>query len=204
MTSAFNPELLVRAPIALAPVVLFLAALLHFDSYKLLRFRMVLTLMVVGALAAGAAYPLNSYAYARFPGEFVAFSRYVSPWIEESLKFVLSLGVAPAKLSLGIPGYSDWWYPVYDSISGARMRGSDISYTRAQEILAKSGVKAVWDEVQKSPKASWSDHDVFQHLWMEDQRAFTSKLALVTKYNLRGYSVWVLGLEDPATWRALK
>ena len=89
MTSAFNPELLVRAPIALAPVVLFLAALLHFDSYKLLRFRMVLTLMVVGALAAGAAYPLNSYAYARYPGEFVAFSRYVSPWIEESLKALL-------------------------------------------------------------------------------------------------------------------
>jgi len=25
--------------------------------------------------------------------------------------------------------------------------------------------------------------------------------ALVKKYNLRGYSVWVLGMEDPALWR---
>ncbi len=28
-------------------------------------------------------------------------------------------------------------------------------------------------------------------------RAFVAKLNLVTQYHLRGYSVWVLGLEDP-------
>jgi spore germination protein YaaH len=39
---------------------------------------------------------------------------------------------------------------------------------------------------------------------MEDARAFVTKLGLVSKYHLRGYSVWVLGSEDPATWRALK
>jgi spore germination protein YaaH len=126
------------------------------------------------------------------------------PWMKASLEYVLSLGVPPAKISLGIPGYSDWWYPAYDSINGSRMRGDDISYERAQEILAKSGIKSGWDDVQKAPTASWSEHDVFQHLWIEDARAFVTKLGLVTKYHLRGYSVWVLGSEDPATWRALK
>ncbi|MEP6778854.1 MAG: glycosyl hydrolase family 18 protein [Gemmatimonadaceae bacterium] len=126
------------------------------------------------------------------------------PWIEESLKFALSLGVSPSKISLGIPGYSDWWFPAYDVKNGARMRGSDISFKRAAEILAKSGVKAQWDDVQKSPKASWSEHDVFQHIWEEDARAFVAKLGLVTKYHLRGYSVWVLGLEDQNTWKAIK
>jgi spore germination protein YaaH len=126
------------------------------------------------------------------------------PWIEQSLKYALSLGVPPGKISLGIPGYSDWWYPAYDSINGSRMRGDDISYERTQEILASAGIKSAWDDVQKAPSASWSEHDVFQHLWIEDARAFTTKLGLVTKYHLRGYSVWVLGSEDPATWRALK
>lgn len=126
------------------------------------------------------------------------------PWIEDCLKFVLSLGVPPSKISLGIPGYSDWWYPAYDAKNGSRMRGSDISYLRAEEILAKSGVKTVWDDVQKSPTASWSEHDVFQHIWEEDARAFVAKLGLVTKYQLRGYSVWVLGLEDPRTWKAIQ
>ncbi|MEP6832857.1 MAG: glycoside hydrolase, partial [Gemmatimonas sp.] len=58
--------------------------------------------------------------------------------------------------------------------------------------------------VQKSPTASWSEHDVFQHLWEEDARAFVAKLGLVQKYHLRGYSVWVLGLEDPKTWKAIR
>jgi spore germination protein YaaH len=46
----------------------------------------------------------------------------------------------------------------------------------------------------------WEDHGVFELAWLEDARAFKAKLALVRQYRLRGYSVWLLGLEDPATW----
>jgi len=37
-------------------------------------------------------------------------------------------------------------------------------------------------------------------MWIEDARAFATKLELVRKYGLRGYSVWVLGTEDPKIW----
>jgi spore germination protein YaaH len=40
-------------------------------------------------------------------------------------------------------------------------------------------------------------------MWIEDARAFMAKLELVRGYNLRGYSVWVLGTEDPALWPEL-
>jgi RsiW-degrading membrane proteinase PrsW (M82 family) len=81
-----NLAALTHASVALVPVLLFLAALVYFDSFKLVRLSTVLILVVVGALAAGASYPLNTLAYRHFPGEFQNFSRYVSPWIEESLK----------------------------------------------------------------------------------------------------------------------
>ena len=84
-----NAELLLRAPIALVPVLLFLLALVQCDAYKLLRLRMVLAVVAAGALAAAASYLLNNWAYAHFPGDFEAYSRYLSPWIEESLKAVL-------------------------------------------------------------------------------------------------------------------
>jgi len=126
------------------------------------------------------------------------------PWMKASLEYVLSLGVPPSKISLGIPAYSDWWFPAYDSAGGSKMRGSDISYPAATAILAKSGIAPRWDDTQKAPTAAWSEHDVFQYVWMEDKRAFLAKLSLVTSHHLRGYSVWVLGSEDPATWRALK
>ncbi len=84
-----NDTWLIRAPIALLPVLLFLGALVQGDSYKLLRFKTVLTIASAGALAAGASYLANAWAYAHFAGDFQTYSRYVSPWIEESLKAVV-------------------------------------------------------------------------------------------------------------------
>jgi RsiW-degrading membrane proteinase PrsW (M82 family) len=82
-------DALMRAPIALLPVLLFLAGLVQLDGYKLLRLRMMLALVATGALAAGVSYLLNNIAFAHFQGSFVTYSRYVSPWIEESLKAAL-------------------------------------------------------------------------------------------------------------------
>ncbi len=84
-----NAVLLLRAPIALIPVLLFLLALVQLDAYKLLRLRLVLAMVGAGGLAAGASYLINNYAYTAFSGDFTAYSHYVSPWIEECLKAVL-------------------------------------------------------------------------------------------------------------------
>jgi spore germination protein YaaH len=123
------------------------------------------------------------------------------PWIKACLEYVLALGVPPHKISLGIPGYSDHWFPTYSERGGSRMTGSDISYAEGMRLLSKANVNATWDAVQRSPFAMWANDGVFEHLWLEDARAFQEKLGLVTQYGLRGYSVWLLGLEDPAVWQ---
>jgi len=125
-------------------------------------------------------------------------------WVEDCLKYTLSLGVPPSKISLGLAGYSDHWYPSYDTVGGPRMRGGDISYGRAMALLAERGVTPTWDEQDKALRAEWSEAGIYESAWIEDARAFMAKLELVKKYNLRGYSVWVLGTEDPKTWEALK
>ncbi len=84
-----STDVLLRAPIALLPVLLFLAGLVQLDGYKLVRLRMMLLLLVTGALAAGVSYVVNNAAFAHFHGSFVTYSRYVSPWIEESLTAAL-------------------------------------------------------------------------------------------------------------------
>ncbi len=77
------------APLALVPVLLFLGVLVQLDAYKLLRPGTILALVAAGALAAGAGYLVNNYVYGHFSGDFAAYSTYVSPWIEESLKAAL-------------------------------------------------------------------------------------------------------------------
>ena len=106
-----SASLWLRAAIAVAPVLLFLAALVHGDSYKLIRLRTVLGLVAVGAFAAAASYVLNVYASARFAGDFEAYSRYVSPWIEEALKAaVLMVLIRTRRVGLpvdaGIAGFA--------------------------------------------------------------------------------------------------
>jgi len=78
-----------RVSLALLPVVLFLVGLVQLDAFKLVRLRTVLELMAAGAVAAGAGYLLNRYAYGHFSGDFQSYSRWVSPWIEEGLKALL-------------------------------------------------------------------------------------------------------------------
>jgi spore germination protein len=122
-------------------------------------------------------------------------------WVENCLRYVLSLGVPPSKISLGLASYSDHWFPSYDAKKDeSRPRGSDISHGRAMRIVTAAGATPVWDDVQKAWYAMWESSGVFEHIWIEDARAFFAKAALVEKYKLRGYSVWLLGLEDPATW----
>ncbi|MBI3568012.1 MAG: glycosyl hydrolase [Gemmatimonadetes bacterium] len=121
-------------------------------------------------------------------------------WMERALKFALAQGVPPQKLSLGLASYSDWWYPAYDAKLGPRTTGRDVSYGTAMGVLARSGITPTWDERQKSYFALWDEDGVFQYVFIEDARSFEAKLALVKQYGLRGYSVWVLGSEDPAVW----
>jgi spore germination protein YaaH len=126
------------------------------------------------------------------------------PWMKACLEYLLSVGVPPEKISLGLAGYSDWWYPTYDDKEGSRLRGSDIPYARGMEILGRAGVTPTWDDVQKSLFAMWEEQGVFRHIWLEDARAFMAKLELVRKHWLRGYSVWLLGHEDSKVWAALR
>jgi spore germination protein YaaH len=126
------------------------------------------------------------------------------PWMLACLKYALAQGVPPSKISIGLAGYSDWWYPAYDDKNGSRLRGDDISYERGMEILARAGVTPKWDDVQKAQFAQWEEQGVFRLMWLEDTRAFLAKLELVSQFKLRGYSVWLLGSEDPSLWAALR
>jgi RsiW-degrading membrane proteinase PrsW (M82 family) len=67
-------------------VLVFLAALVYLDSFKLVSLRSVLVAMVVGAAAAGSSYFLNGALLDLLRVEFVTYSRYASPWLEETLK----------------------------------------------------------------------------------------------------------------------
>jgi len=123
------------------------------------------------------------------------------PWMEGTIRYLLSLGVPPAKISLGLPAYSQHWFPTYDAQGGARVGGTGLAWTAASGMLAKNRAQPTWDARQKESYAFWENDGIYEWLFLQDARAFDERLELVRRYRLRGYSVWVLDQEDPKVWQ---
>jgi RsiW-degrading membrane proteinase PrsW (M82 family) len=82
--------------VGLLPVIAFLAALLSFDSYKLVKLPLVVGTVGAGAIAAWASYELNGTFLSWVPMDWSTFSRFVAPLIEEVLKGAIVLALIRA------------------------------------------------------------------------------------------------------------
>jgi len=78
--------MLIHAPVGLLPVTIFLVVLVYMDSYKLVHLRLVLWVIALGGLMAVVSYFVNGYLILASGFEFMTYSRYVAPWVEEALK----------------------------------------------------------------------------------------------------------------------
>jgi RsiW-degrading membrane proteinase PrsW (M82 family) len=79
-------DVTIRAPVGLLPVLIFLVVLLYLDSYKLVKFRMILRVIFACALLAFAAYWVNGYLIAELGWDRSLYFRYAAPLVEEALK----------------------------------------------------------------------------------------------------------------------
>jgi RsiW-degrading membrane proteinase PrsW (M82 family) len=79
-------DLLIRAPVGLLPVLIFLIVLVWMDSYKLVSLKTVLLVIVAGGLTTIAAMYLNGWLIVGLDMDFRPYSRYVAPLLEEGLK----------------------------------------------------------------------------------------------------------------------
>ena len=82
----------------------------------------------------------------------------------------------------------------------ARSYSQVLSYSWGMSMLERNNAKLVWDDVQKASYAYFPVGGTWEWIFVEDVRTFRAKEALIAKYKLRGFSVWVLGPEDPAIW----
>jgi RsiW-degrading membrane proteinase PrsW (M82 family) len=79
--------------LALVPVLVLLAIFIWLDAFKLMRFREVLALLVLGGFCAIAVYPVSGRLIDTLPIGFSNYSRFVAPWIEEAVKALVMIGL---------------------------------------------------------------------------------------------------------------
>ncbi len=79
-------DFVLHALLGLLPVCCFLTALVYLDSYKLIPLRWVIGVIILGSGAAILSYPLNIFGLEWLQIDFIPYTRYFSPVIEEALK----------------------------------------------------------------------------------------------------------------------
>ena len=72
--------------LALVPVLALLAIFAWLDAFKLMSFREILVLLVLGGVSAIAVYPISGRLIDTLPIGFSNYSRFVAPWVEEAFK----------------------------------------------------------------------------------------------------------------------
>lgn len=127
------------------------------------------------------------------------------PWVKDNITYFLR-HVPAARLSLGIPVVSQHWWTDQNSDLyhvDARSWSRALRYREARSLLERHGGEMSWLEEQGAPFAFFENGGVFEWIFFEDARSFGRKLDLVRENDLRGFSVWVLGHEDPEVWDQL-
>lgn len=72
--------------LALVPVIVLLGVFIWLDTFKLMSWREVALLLLMGGIAAALAWPLSGRLLDTLPIGFSFYSRFVAPWIEEAIK----------------------------------------------------------------------------------------------------------------------
>ncbi len=79
--------------VALVPVLVMVGLFIWLDVFKLMTIWETLGLLLLGAVAAGAAYPVSGVFLDQLPLGFSTYSRFAAPWIEELLKGAVIVGL---------------------------------------------------------------------------------------------------------------
>jgi spore germination protein len=127
-------------------------------------------------------------------------------WDREVVEFFLR-HIPAEKLSLGIPTVSQHWYTSQEDRimpEMARSYSATVTWQRAMALIERNDAEVHWSDQHQVPYAFFSRGGTFEWIFMENARSFEAKLEVVDAYSLRGFSVWVLGHEDPGVWQLLE
>ncbi len=122
------------------------------------------------------------------PGSKGPVARY--SWLQNVLIYSLK-HISSDKISLGIPLYYWKWNVATQKLVGIG------GFEGLQNAFQRQGITRGQSQAEKSAFLSYTDLGSTYMIWYEDGQSIQSKIDLITKNKLRGFSAWALGLEVP-------
>jgi len=119
------------------------------------------------------------------------------PFTEGVLKYVKNK-IPAEKLSFGIPLYNWGWCT--DPVKKVTISGT---YEGLLHIRSNYNCEEGFDNALGAAWLTYLWQNKEYKVWHQDKQTFDGKLNVIKQNNFRGFSAWVLGVEDPEIWDAL-
>lgn len=117
-------------------------------------------------------------------------------WMTADLDYAVSQ-ISPDKMLLGLPAYG------YD-FDVTHSTGVVVEWRDSAALVASTGGHPEWDPVTESEHFDYTAGDGSMHqVWYETAQGIQDKTHLVVSLKLAGVSMWALGYENGAFWRAV-
>jgi spore germination protein len=113
------------------------------------------------------------------------------------LEYVLNY-IPPDKIIIGIAtlGY-DWELPYVAGISNVNL----ISFDNVNDFAKEYEATIQFDDVSQTPYFIYTTNEFVNHVvWFINSRTINAILDLVSKYNLKGISIWNITVFNPQLW----
>lgn len=117
------------------------------------------------------------------------------PFVKNCLAY-LKDKIPAEKLSLGVPFYYWSW-----QTNPAKKINYGGNYNRLSSIMASNIHQTGFDEVLQTSWMTYIYSGKQYIFWFTDKKTMQTRINLIKENNFRGFSAWLLGVEDPAIWQ---
>ncbi|MCX6722420.1 MAG: glycosyl hydrolase family 18 protein [Candidatus Staskawiczbacteria bacterium] len=119
------------------------------------------------------------------------------PFVNSVLAYVKDK-IPADKLSLGIPLYYWGW-----SVDSAKKINSSGTYERLSRLMSNFQHNSGFDASLSAPWMSYFFNNKQYKIWYQNKQSFQDRMDIINQNNFKGFSAWVLGVEDPGIWTVL-
>ena len=116
---------------------------------------------------------------------------------EVFLNYILNF-ISSEKIIIGLAtlGY-DWELPYVSGISNVNY----ISFKNFSDLAYNYGAIINFDEVSQTPYFTYTSNEALNHIvWFIDARTINATLDLISKYDLKGFSIWNITIFNQQLW----
>lgn len=126
------------------------------------------------------------------------------PWTEAGIVDIMREDKVPAhKLILGVPYYTRIWSEQFVD-SKKKTTSKAVSMEAVDKIINEKKLTPVFDEAVGQDYVEYTEGEVLNKIWIENEKSMRARIDIVKKYDLAGVASWARVFGNSETWDTIK